>query len=410
MMPRQLQAVEKAAALLLLAYPLLMLTVRGGMNGVFILMLLLSILVWAIRLEEMNKEEWRHEWTLYVVSMFGLSIAISISQLWNQTLSAHPYDAASRYWLGIPVFLLLVRLRLTIITVLQFALPVAAIAGFVLSEEIKDGRLGLKTLDLIHFGNFELLLGVMSLVMLNWLKRDKLLLQLLKLLGFVAGAAASLASGERGGWLAIPVFFILFVYFNSSRITFRVFATSVSLMALALGILYFVNDNLHNRTRQLITDVANYKQGYRDSSTGIRWQLYGAALDVFVEHPFVGVGPDGFALQLEPMVKEKKLTPYAAHIGRGEVHNDLLASAAELGIFGLTAMLAIYIIPIRLFWLFTKSPINHVRRTGIMGVFFVSGFMVFGLTANFLNLTLVTAFYSFTIAALLAAGYTKKSC
>lgn len=41
--------VEKAAALLLLAYPVLMLTVKGGMNAVFLFMLLLALAVWMVR-------------------------------------------------------------------------------------------------------------------------------------------------------------------------------------------------------------------------------------------------------------------------------------------------------------------------------------------------------------------------
>ena len=40
-----------------------------------------------------------------------------------------------------------------------------------------------------------------------------------------------------------------------------------------------------------------------------------------------------------------------------------------------------------------------------MGVVFVGGFLVFGLTAEILNLTLAIAFYSFTLAVLLAYCY-----
>jgi len=46
--------------------------------------------------------------------------------------AAHPHDAASRYWLAIPVFLLLQRLSTNVFSVLQFAFPAAAITGFLL--------------------------------------------------------------------------------------------------------------------------------------------------------------------------------------------------------------------------------------------------------------------------------------
>jgi len=41
-------SVEKIVMLLLLTYPTLMLTVKGGMNAVFLLALLLALMVWLV--------------------------------------------------------------------------------------------------------------------------------------------------------------------------------------------------------------------------------------------------------------------------------------------------------------------------------------------------------------------------
>lgn len=71
--------------------------------------------------------------------------------------------------------------------------------------------------------------------------------------------------------------------------------------------------------------------------------------------------------------------------------------------FELVAILAIYFVPFRLFWRATKSAVAAVKCAGILGITFVSGFFVFGLTVEVLNLA--TAFYSFTVAVLLAACY-----
>lgn len=95
--------VEKAAALLLLAYPVLMLTVKGGMNAVFLFMLLLALAVWMVRPAGMSAVAWKPEWTAYVAAMFLLSFAILVSQMAHQNIAAHPHDAASRYWLAIPI-------------------------------------------------------------------------------------------------------------------------------------------------------------------------------------------------------------------------------------------------------------------------------------------------------------------
>ena len=405
---RYFLSVEKIAMLLLLAYPTLVLAVKGGMNAAFLLMLLLAFAVSLVRPTGMHAVVWRREWTTYAAAMFAMTAAIFISQSVNHNLSAHPHDAASRYWLAIPVFLLLQRLELKVFTVLQLGFPVAAITGFLMAKNLgawAENRSGIGTLDLIHFGDFELILGVLSLLSVDWFGRDSLPLRILKIAGFLAGLAASIASGSRGGWLAIPVFIAIFVYFKASGISLKMVATSLLAALFAITIAYFGSSTLHQRAHDFANDVTVFGNGNRDTSTGIRWQLYQAAVDIFSHHPIFGVGPEGFALEMKPMMEAGKLTPLAADLGRGEVHNDILSKTAGMGVFGLAAILAIYFVPFRLFWRATKSASAQSRQAGILGIAFVSGFIVFGLTAEILSLTMASAFYSFTVAVLLAASY-----
>ena len=408
--------IEKTATLLLLAYPALMLTVKGGMNAIFIFMLLLAAAVWIARPVGVNAVAWKPEWTAYVVAMFLLPFAILVSQMAHQNITAHPHDAASRYWLAIPIFLLLQRLPLRAIGVLQYAFPLGAIGGLLMATRESMGkwalptleyanRLTIHTLDMIHFGGFELILGMLSLFSLNWLGRDALWLRLLKILGCIAGVWASLASGSRGGWLAIPLFIGLFFYFSMGKASLKMILSSLLVAALAVTTGYFAVGTFQQRVNQVANEVIAYNQGNRDTSTGVRWQLYKAATDVFYRHPLAGVGPEGFAAEMQPMVEAGKLTPDAAQLGRGEVHNDVLSKAAGMGMLGLIAILAVYLVPLRLFWRATQSGSDRVRRSGILGVVFVSGIFVFGLTVEFLNLTMATAFYGFTVAVLLAACY-----
>lgn len=401
---RYLFFVEKAAALMLLIYPTLMLTVKGGMNGVFLFMLLLSIAVWIVRPAGMSAVKWQPEWRIYFVAMLAMSTAIFISQSYHQSYDGHPHDAASRYWLAILVFLLLQRLRLNVFSVLQFAFPVAAMAGFLLANNL-GSRLGIDTMDAIHFGNFELILGVLSLFSLDWFGRDRLPLRILKVLGFIAGLAASLASGSKGGWLAIPIFMVIFLYFKMGKFSLKMVATSLISIMLFIAIAYTSSTTVHQRVRELANEVAALNQGNYETSTGIRWQLYNAAADIFMHHPIFGVGPEGFALEMKPMMESGKITAQSAYYGSGEVHNDILSKAAGMGVFGLIAMLGIYVVPFRLFRQATKSTSVQVKQTGVLGIIFVSGFFVFGLTVEFLNLTMAAAFYSFTVAVLLAACY-----
>lgn len=395
------------AALLLLVYPTLMLTVRGGMNGVFILALLTALLAWPFGKNEAglySRQDVRH----YAWAMFGLTIAIFISESYWQNYSGRSYDAAARYWLAIPIFLWLSRMGPQVFHALQVAFPAAALFGYLLTDD-KLERSGIGTLDLIHFGDMALILGVMSLFSINWYGRDGTALRALKIAGFIAGVVASFGSGSRGGWLAIPLFIMIFLVYRRNRIPLMMYVGIAAFILSCMVMLFTFSGNAQQRMNELVGDIRHYQTGNLDTSIGIRWQLYKAAIDIFRRHPVVGVGPTGFAQEMQPMMEAGKLTPLAAYYGRGEVHNDVLSKSAGMGIFGLGAILLIYIVPFRMFWKATKSDIKEVRRTGILGITFVVGIAVFGLTVEFLNLTMATAFYAYTVAALLAACHALQN-
>ncbi len=396
---------EMLMAGLLLIYPMAMLHVKGGMNAAFLFTLLCALMLLAARPREMHTIEWQREWTPYVLAMFGMTVAILISQSWFQNYDGHPFDAASRYWLAIPIFLAMYRLRLNVFITLQYAFPLAAISGLLMAHYLADGRSGIDTLDLIHFGDFELTLGFLSALSIDLLGKDKLSLRLLKLVGLAAGITASIGSGSRGGWLAIPIYIALIVYFRRGKIFPKVAVSGLAVGIAVAVLLCSTHAGVSQRLNQVGSDVNSFETGQRDTSVGVRWQLYKAAVEVFVRHPIFGVGPEGFAAEMKPMAEAGKLTAMAADLGKGEVHNDILSKAAGMGIFGLLAILAVYFIPLKLFWRAAHSTNESIKRGGLMGVMFVSGFVVYGLTVEFLNLTLATAFYSFTIAVLLAFCY-----
>jgi O-antigen ligase len=389
-------------ALLLLVYPALMLMVRGGMNGVFILALAVALIAWPFAGREEGLYT-RRDVRRYVWAMFGLTLATFISESYWQEYSGRSYDAIARYWLAIPIFLWISGMRPHVLHVLQLAFPIGAITGFLLIENQGGGRYGISTLDQIHFGDIELMLGVLSLFCINWFGRDHAVLRVLKVAGFFAGIAASFASGSRGGWLALPVFIMIFLYFYRYRISIKMIAGAATLVAASLAVLFFFSATINQRLHDLKDDIRHFQAGNLDTSLGVRWQLYGAALEIFSAHPIVGVTPTGFARAMQPMMEAGKLTAEAARLGKGEVHNDVLSKTAGMGLFGLAAILALYLVPLQMFWKATQSVVSPVRRTGILGVAFVSGACIFGLTAEFLNLTMAAAFYAFTVAVLLAA-------
>lgn len=407
---RYLKFVEKPVALLLLAYPILLLAVKGGMNGSFLFLLILSIcaLVFAGRMG--LPADGSHDIALYAVAMASLPVAVFFSQSYHQHYSGHPYDAASRFLLGVPIFLLLRRLRFDVVAIVQYGFPLGAIVGLLLAKQVGSLAVGnsamvLNFLEHIQLGDFALMLGVLSIFSINWTGNDALVVRILKVLGLLAGCYVSIRSGARGGWVAVPVFLVIALYFKGGKIS-RGSLWAILLVVFILSFAaYKFNPLIQQRVNLTISELEAFQHGNVDSSTGIRLQLWKAAALLIEQNPIFGVGPEGFRLTMAGMMQSGTLTPVAAELGNAEVHNEILSKAAELGLFGLMAILSIYFVPLRLFIRAARSNLPRVKYSGLLGVILVSGFFVFGLTVEIFNLTLAAAFYSLTVAVLLAACF-----
>jgi len=130
---------------------------------------------------------------------------------------------------------------------------------------------------------------MLSLLSIDKFSCDKWFWVGLKILGFVAGITASFASGSRGGWLAIPLLLGLLIYFNTGKKSLRLIGFSSLALLLILGWVLVGQSGVNQRLDALKNDAEIYRYN-RDTSTGIRWQLHKAAVDVFVRHPIFGVG------------------------------------------------------------------------------------------------------------------------
>lgn len=105
------------------------------------------------------------------------------------------------------------------------------------------------------------------------------------------------------------------------------------------------------------------------------------------------------------MAREGRLTPMAADFGQGETHNQLLAYAVDYGLVGLLGMLAVFVGPAWLFWRSLRahertSAVRSAQRAALMGLVFVVGFFIFGLTVEIFNLKVTAAFYATLVAVL----------
>ncbi len=405
------QLISRFVIVTMLSYPILLLTVQGGMNGLLFLSVLASLFYLIRRSKSPTKSLWDSYSIAFSFAMASPMLAVFLSEAYHGTISAPPFDGPSRFLLAIPVFLAWRQIEIHTIAYMQYGLPLGALSALfgAMVAWPKWEVNNLYFVNSIHFGDLALMLGFLSLFSINWERRDPIPVLALKIIGCMVGIFVSVQSDARGGWIAFPV--LMFIWWLSHNPKYSWTKHLVALMfILFIALLgYELIGIIQHRMDLIYQNLEDFQRGNSDTSIGIRLQLWHAAWYLFSENPIFGVGPGGFAQMMTPLSNNGMLTPIAASYGRGEVHNEILAKSSELGIFGLLSLMSIYAVPLIIFINATRSSISFERSAAFMGICLVAGFFIFGLTVEIFNLKMTVSFYSLTIAVLLAASIHKPS-
>jgi len=390
--------------LCLLLYPMLLLTVKGGMNAVFFLACILSI-IWIYRQAHLIQPKFDRITSVYAMAMASGILAVLFSQLYHGDFVLRTFDAPSRLLLAILIFLALRGIDPRTFVPLQFGFPLGAIASACVALASGEARAAAPFIDTIHFGNLALLLGLLSILSIRWSHRDANWLVALKVIGFAAGIYVSIQSGQRGGWIAIPFIFLLGVLLLDIQHKARWFLFSSFLLALSMAAAYFFIPIVHVRIDYMYSDVVNVWHGRQlASSVGVRVQHMQAAWQLFLQNPLFGIGSANVVYAMIPFEQSGLLTKRAALGAYGELHSDIFSSMARFGLFGLLSTLSFYLVPLFIFVRALPSRSAFHRKAAVMGICFIAAFFVFGLTVENFNLKMVAAFYAMTVAVLLAAA------
>jgi O-antigen ligase len=394
-------------AFFMLTYPAATLAVHGGASALLIAATLISLGALAVpnALSPMQRgADTDRIVTATCVALASPLAATLASELWHGKLVFSLLDSPSRFVAAIPILLALrrVSVRTLMWSDLSFAIgAIASLLVLMIAPRETEGRLASSFLDSIHFGNIALVLGVISALSLNWWRKDHIAVRIVKLIGFLAGLYASVLTGTRGGWLAIPVIAILVVYVRGRGKASRKWRVLIPLAIVVVVAGVCVSSAaVRERLFMVWSDIVQYSHGHKDTSTGIRLQLYEAGFLLMQKHVVFGLGPNGFAESMQALADAGRLTPLAAQLGRGEAHNQMLAYATNYGIIGALAGIALHLWPCLLFVKCLNAQGAPMRRAALFGLTFVVSFWIFGLSVETFALKMVASFYAALIAIL----------
>jgi O-antigen ligase len=405
--------IRRLLQLIVLLCPALTVAVRGGANGSLMLGAALSLFVLARqRLAGGSAATGGDDGPrrAFVFAMAApVVVLIAVQALHGGPWKVGAISSTARFLLAVPLVIVLWRVGRALApwADASFALGGLAAGAVMLfaPREWHPGRWGSAFLDPINFGSLALLLGVLSLLSIDWYRRDPLPIRLLKVAGFCGGAVASVPTGARGPWLAVLMLIVVlaFTTLRGRSLAMRV-ALWVSLAA-ALLVAFATIDAFRGRFDLMAGGLDSFFWGSeRDTSPGVRLQIWRAALMAFAERPLLGLGGEGFVGAVDHYLALGVLSPLAAEFARAEMHNSYLAYAVDFGIPGLLAIAALFAVPA---WAFAQRlGAGRVRgRAALMGLVVVTMYAACAMSVDVLKLKMMAAFYAAATAFMAAIAF-----
>jgi O-antigen ligase len=228
----------------------------------------------------------------------------------------------------------------------------------------------------ITFGDIMLCMGLMCLAAtLDFAGRSAIWPSL----GALAGLAGSIATGTRGGWIAIGFSILLFGrYAHVLRGRWR---KALALLALALVVsTYFIpQTGARERIDEGFSDVHHYFNGGETyTSVGIRFELWRSAVQLIQRHPLLGASIPTVRAEMEQLVKERRVHPYVLEFEH--FHNDMLQALVFGGVVGLLAWGATLLVPFMFFRRQMRKGGGGRNAPALAGMLLVLCYFSFGLT------------------------------
>ncbi|GGY78655.1 hypothetical protein GCM10011613_24210 [Cellvibrio zantedeschiae] len=315
-------------------------------------------------------------------------------------LPSNAYDNFSRFLLAIPVLLLLLRFPVkpvffwSGIALGSVGAAVIAIQEFYIKGEMRVGGHN----NPIQFGDISMLFACLLMAGLVWSKQHSRWMFALCVLGVIGGIFASLLSGARGGWLALPVVAIFLFVSNG---LYKNKKQSLVLIGIFIGLavlFYFYQQKvfLQLRIQEGLSDLQQFTEAQNaNTSLGIRFTLWHSGLNLVAQHPLLGWGSIANYVNItgDSSVVFQRFNHF---------HNEILDAMAKRGLLGGIALLVIYGVPALLFYRQLKQASIVVKSFAQAGLILVLASFVFGLTQSFFCHASGVMVYAFMLVILWA--------
>jgi O-antigen ligase len=261
---------------------------------------------------------------------------------------------------------------------------------------------GVSIANPIPFGNFALLFGVLSLLLIFSGKENNHFgwVKVLSILGFISGIYTSVASGTRGGWVAIPFFLLIVWKFFGPRNKLVSYALAIAIVVVMPLLAYFVpaiSERLAigiSEAHSFLSRTGPWSSGDVSTSIGIRLDMWSAGIDAFRLAPLFGLGFTGFNEFLHHRIELGLTHPDIEALGFKHLHCEVITTAAKIGLMGLFALAILWVGGIRWFLRDITKNVSTGKIFRAMGLITFTAMIAYSMTDSMFGMTLHPMVYA----------------
>ena len=254
------------------------------------------------------------------------------------------------------------------------ALPFVAWQRLALGIERPGGLI-----NAITFGDLALLLALLSVTAAIDMREEARNARLAAL-GALAGLAASLLTGSRGGWVALAVAALLFMRHARLLGGLRVRVLLAAGAAVVLAAWFVPASGMQGRFDEGVNDVRTwFEDGTVFTRVGTRLELWKGASMLIAEHPLLGMDFAACRERMAGLAREGRIDPVVLTLPH--LHNDGLQELATGGVVGFASWAAILVAPLLFFLHALRAGVARAQSApALAGVLVVTSYVSFGLS------------------------------
>ena len=158
-------------------------------------------------------------------------------------------------------------------------------------------------------------------------------IKLLVWFSIICSVFAIVMSEVRGVWLALIITVMILVFCQFKKWTMPRMA-SMAVIALAMLVLLSLTPEIIQRINETKQEITQIAAGNKDTSIGIRLQLWHSAIEIIKDHPLMGVGTKGYHNIMERQYQQGMITSAALSFKNAHYHNQYLDSYVRYGVLG----------------------------------------------------------------------------